>query len=63
MREEPESLKTPELDKSKSNESPADQRMERAADDLAKKAGQTEKNYGSKPHNSTFPRGGPSGVS
>jgi hypothetical protein len=63
MREEPESLKTPELDRAKSKQNPADQRMDQAADELAEKAAKTEKNYSSKPHNSTFPRGGPSGVS
>jgi hypothetical protein len=60
MSNEPESLKTPELDESKTSETPEHKKMNSIANKAAVKAGKREnlfdRNHG------TFPRGGPSGM-
>ena len=60
MANEPESLKTTELDESKTSETPEQKKMNSIANKAAAKAGKREslfdRNHG------TFPRGGPSGM-
>jgi hypothetical protein len=60
MSNEPESLKTPELDESKTQETPVDKELNRIANRAAAKAGKRE-NFFDRNHG-TFPRGGPSGM-
>jgi len=60
MPNEPESLKTPELDESKTSETPEQKKMNRIANEAAVKAGKRE-NLFDRSHG-TFPRGGPSGT-
>ena len=60
MPNEPETLKTPELDESKIQETPEDKKMNRIANKAAAKAGKRENRFDQ--NRGTFPRGGPSGM-
>ena len=60
MSNEPESVKTPEPDESKTSETPEQQKMNRIANKAAARAGKRENLYDR--NHGTFPRGGPSGV-
>ncbi len=60
MPNEPETLKTPELDESKIQETPEDKKMDRIANEAAAKAGKRENRFDR--NRGTFPRGGPSGM-
>ncbi len=60
MPNEPESLKTPELNESKTSETPEQKKMNRIANKAAAKAGKRENLYDR--NHGKFPGGGPSGV-
>ncbi len=60
MPNEPESLKTPELDESKTSETPEQKKMNSIANKAAAKAGKRENFFDR--NRGTFPRGGPSGM-
>ncbi len=60
MPNEPESLKTPERDESKTSETPEQKKMNRIANKLAAKAGKRERLFDQ--NHGTFPRGGSSGM-
>ncbi|MGC1362985.1 MAG: hypothetical protein WA419_10520 [Silvibacterium sp.] len=60
MPNEPEGLKAPELDESKTSKTPEKNETDRIANEAAARAKKTEKRYDRQ--HGTFPRGGPSGI-
>jgi len=61
MPDEPESPKTPEPDESKTTDAAENEEINRIANQAAGKALRTQERYDR--NRTTFPRGGPSGVS
>lgn len=61
MPNETDGLKEPELDESKTSDTPGHNEIDRIANKAAAKAGKRENRYDQ--NHGTFPRGGPSGVS
>jgi len=60
MRQEPESLKTPEIDRRAPAESGERARIDQIANEMAEKAGKTENEYDK---NTRIPATGPGGIS